>query len=188
MADYYLSTYVDIDPLAYLENLHLRHDQNISLWKLEGDKLSLMHYWELERETREKHHSRSFYNLEHFTLFANQMLAQYGLTLNNMKEIIGSPKISTCSINEYGSYLDYPNIAYHSIAHLFSSILSDTDVFQSEKIIALSLDGSPDKVLDTCENQNYFCGSYSENGIIKDVFAVSSPAVLVASKKAPSWH
>lgn len=175
---FYLSTYVHIGPLAYLENLYYRHDQNMALWKLENDDLRLIHYWEMERETGKKEHFRSFYNIEHFQATANRLLALYGLSLDDMEQVIGSPEISTCSKEEYGSYCDYPNLEYHSIAHLFSSLLSNTKLYRTEKIIALALDGGPDRTLDISQDKKYYCGAYSENGTIHDVFPISSPAPL----------
>ena len=84
---FYLSTYVHIGPLSYLENLYYRHDQNMALWKLENDDLRLIHYWEMERETGKKEHFRSFYNIEHFQATANRLLALYGLSLLSLIHI-----------------------------------------------------------------------------------------------------
>ena len=42
---YYLSTYLHIDPLANTLKFRIRHDQNMSLWKKEGEQIKLIHYW-----------------------------------------------------------------------------------------------------------------------------------------------
>ena len=48
---YYLSTYLHINEVAHLTGMRIRHDQNVSLWHKNGDKIDLVHYWELERIT-----------------------------------------------------------------------------------------------------------------------------------------
>lgn len=175
---YYLSTYVHIDPLCYIENVVMRHDQNMCLWYWEKPDLKLIHYWELERETGLKQHSRSFYSIDQFNEIANELLSKYSLTLDDMVEVIGSNGIHTCHIDTYASYFDFPGIEYHCIAHLFSSLLMDTSMFSSEKILTLALDGGADQVLKVREKQKAFCGSYSEYGQLKKLIPLSSPAPL----------
>ena len=55
---YYLSAYVHIDTLAYLEKIQIRHDQNIALWTIKDEEIELVHYWELERLTGAKRHNQ----------------------------------------------------------------------------------------------------------------------------------
>lgn len=176
---YYLSVYAHIDELAHLRKMFFRHDQNISLWLKTGEDIKLIHYWELERLTGLKYHDVSFYSKEHFMTIMNQLLGDYNISMDDMNEVIGTPLISTC--DDYSSEKDYPNMEYHSIAHLFSSLLSNTDLFYNQKIIGLALDGGPDKVLDTNQNKWYYSYSYSDKGVIKEMAHTSSPAPLWAS-------
>lgn len=58
---YYISAYLSIDPLANLYDISIRHDQTIALWRVQDKKVELVRYWELERKTGLKKHSKSFF-------------------------------------------------------------------------------------------------------------------------------
>jgi predicted NodU family carbamoyl transferase len=173
---YYLSAYIHIGELAHLGGVYYRHDQNISLWKKTGDRIELIHYWELERLTGMKKHWRSFYNPEHARSVINQLLKKYHITIDDCIEVWGTPLLQTAE--DYHSLEDYPKLEYHSICHLFSAILSDTELFRNETIICLALDGGPDKVLEMDNDRKFFCGCVVEKGVIQDVFPLSSPGPL----------
>ncbi len=173
---YYLSTYLHIDELAYIEGIYYRHDQNMSLWKKSGNEITLIHYWELERITGMKKHWRSFYNVEHAKAVINELLTDYGITIDDCVEVWGTPKLQTT--DTYHSLYDYLGLEYHGINHLFSALLSDTDLFHNEIIIGLALDGGPDKVLEMDNDRKFFCGSVSDHGEIVDIFPISSPGPL----------
>lgn len=174
---YYLSTYLHIDPLANTLKFRIRHDQNMSLWKKEGEQIKLIHYWELERTERLKQYSRSFFTEQDAVCLINNLLHPYGLKINDMVEVWGTPQLQTCE--DYHSVLEFPEVSYHSIAHLFSSILSDTDIFEHENIVALSLDGGPDTVIDEKTYQrNFYSGAVFKKGCMVDIFPVVSPGFL----------
>ena len=143
---FYLSTYLHIDEISHIMKFHIRHDENITLWEKDGNHIRLVHVWELERVSGLKKCNRSFYDLEQTKNYINNLLTEYELTLDDMKEVIGTPQLDTC--NNYHSLKEYPDISYHSIAHLFSSMLMDTDIFRKENILALAVDGGPDTVVD----------------------------------------
>lgn len=174
---YYLSTYICINKLGYLENIEIRHDQNLSLWKKHEDKIELIHYWELERITGEKQHNIPFYDVNQARKLLNKLLAEYSLTLDDIEEIWGTPELD--NVKDYHSLNDYNEISYHSICHLFSSLLSNTNTFKRNNILSFAVDGAPDNIVDhNIEDKNYYCGSYSINGKILDIFPVYSPGVL----------
>lgn len=173
---FYLSTYIHIDPVAYLYNFHIRHDQNISLWKKQGNKISLVHHWELERITGWKRHHKSFYSVDQAKEFIELLLKQYDITFKDLEGIIGTPQLDT--IDYYDSLKDNSDIAYHSICHLYSSMLMDSDIFHQENIIALALDGGPDTVVDKEINKkNYYAGAVSRKGDV-EIIPVCSPGFL----------
>jgi predicted NodU family carbamoyl transferase len=173
---YYLSTYAEINKIACLYDFGERHDQNISLWNKKGNMVTLIHYWELERLTGEKEHRRSFFNKEHLTDFLNGLLKKYDLTLCDMVEIWGTPQLSTD--DNYHSIKDYPEITYHSISHLFSSLMMDTDIFYNENILGLSVDGGPDQVADkNSYNKYFYAGCVSIGGKI-EIFPIASPGAI----------
>ncbi len=174
---YYLSTYLYINSLAYVEKVPLRHDQNLSLWKKSGTKIELVRYWELERITGLKQHERAFYNTKQAYEVIAKLLAKCNITLNDIVEIWGTPQLDTTK--DYHSLEDYPELSYHSLCHLFSALLLDSNVFYNHDMITLAVDGAPDNVIDhDIEHKNYYCGCYSRNGEIIDVFPVYSPGVL----------
>jgi len=177
---YYLSAYLYIGPLANLTNVFLRHDQNISLWHKSSDRLSLVHYWELERITGLKHHSRPFVDVKHAISFIDSLLQGYGLSMSNMVEVWGTPSLAT--VSDYTSSDQYLGLSYHSVAHLFSSLLVDSSAFYDETIVALAVDGAPDIVIDReitnpSSSKNWYAGCVVQRGKI-EMFAVESPGLL----------
>lgn len=176
---FYLSTYVFIDPLSHLTRCECRHDMNISLWEKRDNRIKLVHYWELERVSGEKNHKTSFYDIEHAKKVINMLLSKYNLSINDMVEVWGTPGISTQ--NDCDCANDFPEFAFHSICHLFSSLLLNTDIFYNQNILALSVDAGPDTVIDPNANSKFFyTGCYSEKGNIKELLPIYSPGPLWA--------
>lgn len=173
---FYLAAYIHIDPVAHLYNFHIRHDQNISLWKKEGNKVELIHFWELERITGLKRHSRSFYSLQQARELIGILLKSYDLTFDDLQEVIGTPQLDTTK--DYDSIKENDELAYHSICHLYSSMLVNTDIFNNEDIIALALDGGPDSVVDKAiYKKQFYAGAVSKKGNV-ELFPVCSPGFL----------
>ncbi len=174
---YYLSTYISIDKLLNLgSELGRRHDQNIALWKKNNDNIELVHYWELERQSGLKHHSRCFYDTEHAKEIINSLLAAYNLSLDDMVEVWGTPELA--SNDDYHSIYEYPDLPYHSIAHLFSALMFDMELFSNSTIIGLAVDGGPDCVCDlNVGEKNWYAGGIVRNGIV-DLFPIISPGRL----------
>ena len=178
---FYLATYLHIDPLAYLMKIRGRHDQNMSLWKKENNNIKLVHYWELERLTGLKQHGRCFYDLTHAREVINQILSEYQLTISDMNEVWGTPGLSTC--DNYHSLNDFPELSYHSICHLWSAIMMDTQVFYNNNIIGLAVDTSPDKEVDTNVSvKNFYSGCCSIKGKVS-TFPIQSPGTIWSNAK-----
>lgn len=174
---YYLSVYLHVDELAHLIDLEIRHDQNASLWYKSSDNIQLIHHWELERSTGIKMHGKSFYNLDHLTEVMNQLLSPYGLTLDDMNEIWGLPQFECDDLNSIVN--EYPSISYHSLAHLYSSVLFDSNKFYNENILGIAVDGAPDGVLDLHEwKKKFYAGCIIRKGVIEKIFPVYSPGFL----------
>lgn len=174
---YYLSVYLYINKLAYLTKKELRHDQSIALWKEEEDKISLVHYWELERITGLKQHRRAFYDVNQAREIIEMLLSEYNLSICDMEEIWGTPELD--SSNNYHSIRAFPTFCYHNICHLYSSMLSNTDLFNHKKILSLAVDGVPDNLIDIdIENKYFYTGCISDNGQIKHIFPIYSPGIL----------
>lgn len=180
---YYLSTYIDINPLLYLikrdHPVSRRHDQNISLWKKECNTISLIHYWEIERISGQKKHHQSFFSIEHARNIINNLLSEYNLSIDDMQEIWGTPGLQTEELTSTTEFK--PNIAFHALAHLYSGMLCESDLFYNSNLLCLVVDCGPDNVLDKRRKDDWlFVGSYSEKGKIKGYFPVHSAGPIWA--------
>jgi carbamoyltransferase len=173
---YYLSSYLHIDELSLLQGWSHRHDQNMSLWQKKGEEIFLVHYWDLERNSGEKHHGNSFYSIDEARLAINSLLSSHHLTLDDMQEVWGTPGLDTCQ--DYHSLKEFPDIPYHCVAHLFSALLMDSQKFHQERIIGLAMDGGPDRVVDGHKVlQTEYAGCVSYKGHV-EIFPVYSPGIL----------
>lgn len=170
---YYLSIYSEIDPIMSVMQFSLRHDHNMSLFRVSEDKIELIHHWEFERITGLKHHRVAFYNKSDAIEFINSLLAEYELDISDMEEIIGVPQLSTC--DDYHCLEEIPDISYHSICHIFSSVIVNSDIFHNENIIALAFDGGPDNLIDEFVYSKYlYSGAISIKGKV-EFFEIPSP-------------
>ena len=172
---HYVSAYCCIDPMFNVHQKAFRHDQNISLWSIEDNKVTLVHHWELERITGIKHHKISFFNEADFFQLLDMLLEPYNLNSGKLQGIFGLPNVS--NIIDYHSLSEYEDLSYHAMSHLFSSLLADSNIFHNHNIIALAIDGSPDIVIDkAARRKNHYVGAYSRKGEI-EVFPVLSPGM-----------
>ncbi len=169
---YYLSAYVYIDKVTSVLDVEMRHDQNIALWQYTNKKLELVCYWELERLTGYKHHAKSFYNIEEFKQFLELLLGPFGLALSDIIQIWYKP-----SYKKYRECMWYRNISYHNLAHAFTGLLQDSNVFHNHKILTLSVDGGPDSLY-LGKDSIHFSAIYEEYGSIIGVEKICSPAPL----------
>ena len=173
---YYLFVYSQIDPVLNVLALSLRHDHNLSVFQKEGNQVRLICHLEFERFSGIKHHDVAFYDNQEATQFINTLLAPYNLTLDSFVGVYGMPGLGANTEEiEYTSISDIPNISYHAVAHLFTSMLMDTDTFYTRDILALSFDGGPDNLVDIdVDNKYSFCGAVSQKGKVT-YFPISSP-------------
>lgn len=171
---YYLSTYVSCHKIGNLYHIIMnRHDQNISLWKKDGDNIELVHFWELERQSRIKHHDIPFYAQEQARQEVNKLLSTYNLSLDDMNAIWGSPYFV-----ESTDYHNETDFSYHSLCHLFSSVLMDTDIFYHENIIGLAVDLRADYETEShISGEKEYTGCVVRKGKI-EYFHIESPAAL----------
>lgn len=163
---YYLSIYSCVNKYLNGYGDSMRHDHNMALWEKKGECVKLIHHWEFERITGKKHHRISFYDKGSAVKFINDCLNEYGLTIDDMVHIIGTPELST---EQYYNKDIGEEYTYHAIAHIFSSMMMDTDIFYKEDILSLSLDGGADCLID---NENYgkrydFLCAFSSQGKIR---------------------
>lgn len=173
---YYLSAYIDINELASAYMVSERHDHSVSLWKKEGEQLTLVRYWELERISGYKQHQIPFVDKDQAVVFLNGLLEEFELCVDDMEEIWGIDEFSKNM--EYTSLTRYPEYSYHTISHIFSGLLMDSNLFYNENILVFAVDAAPDTVVDKNGFDKYlYSGAYSVHGKI-EVFPVISPALL----------
>jgi predicted NodU family carbamoyl transferase len=154
------------------------YDQSIALWEKTNNQIFLQDYWELERFTGEKHFQMSFFNVEQFKLIMNELLYKHNINYNDIVEVWGVPQL-----NDNDNYLSkhkFPDITYHAMCHLSSSLFMDMDKFRNEKILAFAVDGGSDNIInkDTA-NKNPFIGCWSDPHLSDlQVYPVYSPGFL----------
>lgn len=172
---YYLASYIEINEMAYVYDVDTkRHDQNISLWYYLNGNLLLIRYWELERMTRIKHHNKAFRSKEHALEFINLILNEVGLSMDDIVDIIGCPELSDHEERETTDDLYY----YHSLCHLYSSLMLNSEVLNTNKMLAFSMDLDSDCLHEEHSDAKHdYVGCYSDKGDI-DYFQIESPAPL----------
>jgi putative uncharacterized protein nol len=167
---YYISAYCVIDKLGNILNCNIRHDQNITLWELSNQHLKLIHHWELERISGLKHNETPFFSIEDFYECLNSLLFGYDLTINDIVKLIGI-KLPDNELDDKFHEL----LSYHSLCHLYSSLLTNTKLFYNHDILCLALDGGPDFGIERNARFKFFySGAYSQKGQIT-LFPISSP-------------
>ncbi len=178
-AEYFLSCY--LTPPGPSAVFSVRHDQNVALWRREGDAVTLLRVWELERVSGQKHHFWPLYTPERATAFLSALLAEEGLTLADISACWGTPGLPAAErLPVPLGAEDYP---VHSLAHLFSGVLRDTRLFREEQIVGLAIDALPDYVQERQPNKYWYAGCVSLAGRIE--FApVESPGPLYTAAEA----
>lgn len=173
---FYLFVYSEIDPILNVIGHSLRHDHNIAVFKKTGNKIDLACHLEIERFSGIKHHNVAFYDQESAKKYLNKLLLPYSLCLDDFVGIFGMPGLMDPQNDlTYTSIYDVKDISYHSISHLFTSLILDSDKFFNNDIIAFAVDGGPDSVVDKDINtKNMFCGAVSRKGKV-EYFPISSP-------------
>lgn len=176
---YYLFVYSEIDTVMNVLCASLRHDHNMSLFKKEGSKVELVRHWEFERYTGYKHHSVAFPSEENFKNFITELLNEENLELEDIVAIIGTPFGMATDISDVIN--QYPQIAYHAISHMYTSMMVDSEKFRKDAMIALAFDGGPDILIDhDAYKKNFFSGAIVKEGKIVSVFDIPSPGAYWA--------
>jgi len=171
---FYLSTYLSPPGISQLLDLEPRHDNNISLWKLEDRDVTLVRHWELERLSGIKQHGRAFENVAQARSFIASLLGWEGLGWDDIIASWGTPGL------DHGSAYGSPNpvLPMHGVAHAFSSLMLDSERFQSDRILCFAPDGGPDHVLG--RTTNWYVGGFVDRGEL-ELFAIESPGRLYDS-------
>lgn len=182
-AKYFLSCYVS--PPDSLSVLAPRHDQNIALWRSRDSRIELVRVWELERISGQKHHYWPIFTVNRYNRVLAELLATEGLSLDDVSTSWGTPGLPRHSeIRLPAGADDFP---VHSLAHLYSGLLLDSEVFRNETIVGMAVDGRPDFGLDQAGKKYWYAGCVSTKGDVE--FApVESPAPIYDAASAEFHH
>lgn len=173
MAEHFLSAYLTASGDASL--YWPRHDQCVALWRQDGDRVDLVRYWELERISGLKHHYWPSFDPAARTRLLEGLLHDEGLTLADVTEIWGLPDLGDSSA--IVNYARECGVSVHSIGHLFSCLLLDSEAFARGTTVALAVDGGPDFVLEPRTPASWYCGAVVRDGAVH-VRPVQSPGLL----------
>lgn len=155
-----------------------RHDQNLALWRVADGRCVLVRHWELERLSGQKHHYTPIADTRAHQDFLERILAAEGLAPQDIAKSWGDS-----SLPGYTPLAGLPGsdtFPIHSLSHLFSGLLMDSDVYETETIVALAVDGMPDFTLDARSTDTWFAGAVSRRGHV-EFLPVESPAPLYSA-------
>jgi len=173
VTQHFLSCY--LTPPGPTAVFSVRHDQNVALWRRDGDTVTLARVWEVERISGQKHHFWPLYTLGRAESFLSALLAGEGLTLADISACWGTPGLPGSEpVPVPAGAQDFP---VHSLAHLFGGLMMDTRLFRQEQIIGMAIDALPDYAQESRPNPYWYAGCVSVKGRLT-FDAVESPAPL----------
>ncbi|WP_436536089.1 carbamoyltransferase C-terminal domain-containing protein [Actinoplanes sp. HUAS TT8] len=172
---HYLSTYFSPPGVAGALGMWLRHDNNMTLFRLADGRVTVQRHWELERITGMKHHGISALTLDDLRDLVDGLLRAEGFTLAGMNEVWGTPGLATVPQEDYA--FTEQDLPVHTIAHLYSAMLMNTHLLREGQILGLAVDGAPDWVLEQHVAQHWYAGGVGRGGKIS-VESIESPANL----------
>lgn len=170
---YFLSAYI-ASPERELV-FSARHDHSVALWRAHGGVIELVRIWEFERLSGQKHHGWPLFTPDRAKAFIGALLQEEGLDWPDIEYTWGTPGLP--AYVELEPPENASDFTIHSLSHLFSGLLMDSRTFESSDIVALAIDGGPDRLLDKTTKDYSFVGALSRKGRITYV-PVESPAVL----------
>lgn len=178
---YYISAYLTADLEKHVLSIVDRHDLNLCLWRKKEEGVELVRYWEVERFSGYKHHEVAFHSYSQIIEFCNERLQSLNMSLSDIEEIWGTEGIverSQVKEKKY-DFEGFNRIAYHSIWHMFSVLLSNTEIFFKDNILCFSIDGGPDCEMDkNAFQKKFYCSGISRKGNVENIESVFSPGYL----------
>ncbi|MEV7040432.1 carbamoyltransferase C-terminal domain-containing protein [Amycolatopsis sp. NPDC051061] len=179
---YYVSTYLTPPGLSHLLDLRARHDNNVSLWLKSGREVRVIAHWPVERLSGWRRHGAAVPDSATGDELVASLLTSVGVDAADVVEFWGTPGIGGDRYVDVGGDHHDVDLPPHSVAHVFSCALLDTEVAWTEPVLALAVDGGPDSVLASKEYSSSFAGAYVESGEFT-WFPVASPARLFTAAR-----
>jgi carbamoyltransferase len=175
---FYLSGYMS--PPGTASVLCERHDHGLALWQRRDSRVVLRKIWEFERISGQKHHYWPLFTQQRTDELLGSLLAAEGLTTADISASWGTPGLPGYRpIVPPAGAEAFP---LHSLAHLFSGLVLDSELFRTETIVGMALDHAPDFVLETRNPSYWYAGCVSRRGSLTFSPARSpAPLYTVAS-------
>jgi carbamoyltransferase len=139
-------------------------------------------YWPIERFSGWRHHGASVVDEDAAMALIASLLASVGVDVGDVVEFWGTPGIGGDRYVEVADELPDVDLPPHSLAHIFSCALLDTDVAWKKPILAMAVDGGADPVLAKKNYGGAFAGAYIQAGKF-NWFRVESPARLFTAAR-----
>lgn len=175
--DWYLSAYLSPPgPDAYI---CMRHSHCVALWRRTADAIELVRYWEIERISGLKHHATPLFGTAALRALLSDLLAEEGLSLADVHTLWGTPGLA--GFEELPRDVRPANVSLHSLSHLWSSLLIDSEVFKEATIVGMAMDAGPDFDLGVGSFENFYCGVVSERGKLTVLEPIASPAPVYSA-------
>jgi carbamoyltransferase len=172
--EWFLSAY--LSPPGHDAFICMRHNHCIALWRRTPDSIELARYWEIERVSGLKHHAMPLFGEAGLRDFLGDLLAEEGLTLADVTTLWGTPGLK--GFESIPAAVRPAGVSLHSLSHMWSSLLLDSELFKSSTILALALDAGPDFDLGVGSFDRFYAGAVFERGRLLTLEAVGSPAPL----------
>jgi carbamoyltransferase len=176
---FYLSG--NMSPSGVASVLCDRHDHGLALWQRTDSRVELRRIWEFERISGQKHHYWPLFTQQRIDEFLGALLAAEGLNITDVSASWGTPGLPCYRPIVLPAGAE--SFPVHSLAHLFSGLVLDSDLFRTETIVGMALDHGPDFVLETRNPPYWYAGCVSRGGSL--TFAPArSPAPLYTMASA----
>jgi carbamoyltransferase len=181
---YYVSAYLTQPGLPYLLDTWLRHNNNVSLWLKSGRDVRVVAYWPVERLSGWRRHGSGAADEAAVLGLVASLLSSVGVDIADVVEFWGTPGVGGDRYVDVTGYFGDVDLPPHSLAHIFSCALLDTDAAWSMPVLAMAVDGGPDSdsILAVKDHRCSFAGAYAESGSFT-WFPVESPARLFTAAR-----
>jgi len=104
-----------------------------------------------------------------------ELLAAEGLSLEQVSVSWGTPGLPQHSEIQLPAGAE--DLPVHSLAHLYSGLLLDSEIFRDQTIVGMAIDGRPDFGLDRTSKKYWYAGCVSRRGDVT-FSGVESPAPI----------
>lgn len=157
-----------------------RHDHGLALWRFDQRRVELVRVWELERLTGQKHHYSPLADPADLELLLAALLAEEGAALEDVAVSWGTPGLPRYA--PFNRTVRENEVPVHALAHLYSGILMNSELYREADQLGLAVDGAPDFTIDARALERWYAGAVSRRGRLT-WFDAESPAMLFSAAR-----